>query len=253
MSNPNPDKLKVLWQKGRNYFSSFYVELGDARNEIRDDKKFASWCVTDLRIGLDTLTSVSKVLKKADADVVKRELANARDADRTERRAKKAAERKEREEERARQAIEKAQKKEEMRRNRKQQAQKKYRKRKKDEQLALYAASAKPNGNAVTISDAGLDNFVVDAYSRRNASRQQWIDASIDLAIGLRQGRIKYPANPAFGEWLGQLGIDIAKDDQAALLNMATNLDAMRQILNQTERSSYRYIWKEAQIKLSSP
>jgi hypothetical protein len=251
MSNPNPDKLKVLWQKGRNYFASFYVELGDARNEIRDDKRFASWCVTDLRIGLDTLTNVSKVLKKADADVVKRELAGARAVDRNERRAKKEAERKAREEERARQAIEKAQKKEEARRASKQKSQQKYRKRKKEEQLALYAASAKANDSAVAISDARLDNWVTDAYSRRNASRQQWIEASVDLARGLCQGKAKYPSLNEFGNWLDQLGIDLDRNDRAALLNMGTNEVAMRKILSETERSCYRLIWRDIQLSLA--
>ena len=63
---PSPDKLKVMLQKGRNYFSSFYVELSQVQKQIGNDKEFASWCLNVLGVGLDTLTNVSNVLKKAD-------------------------------------------------------------------------------------------------------------------------------------------------------------------------------------------
>jgi hypothetical protein len=85
---PSSDKLKVLWQKGRNCFSTFFVELGDVRKLIGDDRAFASWCITDLRIGVDALFTMSKVLKKTDAARVQGELAGAREADRADRRAK---------------------------------------------------------------------------------------------------------------------------------------------------------------------
>jgi hypothetical protein len=88
---PSPDKLKVLWQKGRNYFTTFYVELRAVREQIGDDREFASWCLNRLHVGMEVLTNVSKVLKKTDADIIKRELAEARQADELERMQKRAA------------------------------------------------------------------------------------------------------------------------------------------------------------------
>jgi hypothetical protein len=111
---PSPDKHKVLWQKGRNYFTTFFVELRVVREQIGNDREFASWCLNRLHIGMDALTTVSSVLKKTDAAIAKRELAEARQADELERMQKRAAvreahdrERKAREGARAKTAVQK--------------------------------------------------------------------------------------------------------------------------------------------------
>jgi hypothetical protein len=94
MTKPNPDKLKVLWQKGRNYYASFFVELADARKQIGNDDEFASWCVTELHIGLERLIKTSNLLRKDDAAKVKQDLASAREAERQRKAAAKIAKQK---------------------------------------------------------------------------------------------------------------------------------------------------------------
>jgi hypothetical protein len=94
MTKPSPDKLKVLWQKGRNYFATFFVELGDVRKQIDNDDEFASWCFTDLHIGLERLIKTSNLLKKDDAAKVKQDLAFVREAERRRKAAAKVAKQK---------------------------------------------------------------------------------------------------------------------------------------------------------------
>jgi hypothetical protein len=250
MSKPNPDKLKVLWQKGRNYFSSFFVELGAVRKEVGNDKEFASWCIPDLRIGVDVLSNMSRVLKKADAEIVRRELSDARAADRDTRRAKRLADRKAREEEKARIAIEKAQAKEADKKTRKQKSDKDRRKRKKQEQLEAYKASVRSNGNgngAVVVKDDDeLAARIKEAEARRHGARLEWIEASLDLAGLLYQARNRYKSDNEFGDWLDRYEINIGHTDRAALVNLGCNLQAMRKLLNETESTSYRRIWDHA-------
>jgi hypothetical protein len=69
-------KLRVLWNKGRNMYSAFYSELNEARREIGDEQ-FANWCFTELRISLSILNEAARLLKSADAGVVRTELARA--------------------------------------------------------------------------------------------------------------------------------------------------------------------------------
>lgn len=66
-------RLRVLWNRGRQFYSSFYAELQTARAEIGDDR-FADWCFYELRISLSIMQNVAAVLQKADAERVKQEL-----------------------------------------------------------------------------------------------------------------------------------------------------------------------------------
>lgn len=70
------NRLRVLWNKGRNIYSSFYTELNEARLEV-GDAGFASWCFDELRISLSVLNEHAKILKAADAAIVKEGLARA--------------------------------------------------------------------------------------------------------------------------------------------------------------------------------
>jgi hypothetical protein len=80
-------RLRVLWKSGRDKYSSFYAVLGEVRKEIGDDRAFASWCVTDLRISVDTIANARNLLRKIDANKVKADLAAAKLAEREQKRA----------------------------------------------------------------------------------------------------------------------------------------------------------------------
>jgi hypothetical protein len=248
MEKPTPDKLKVLWQKGRNYFSTFFVELADVRKAIGNDRDFAFWCINDLHIGLDALTNVSSILKKTDASFVKRDLAAAREAERARKSVERAAREKAAAEERAKKALEKEQKKAQDKKERKKKHDKEYYRRKKQKQLEAYAkGGVKPNGSLPLDKLAGP---IKEAMSRLTSARGEWINASIDLASLLCQARGKITSDPLFGQWLQDNDIDLGSHDRVALLSLGTNLIAMRRVLEETERSSYRLIWKEVQLTL---
>jgi DNA anti-recombination protein RmuC len=79
-------RLRVLWKSGRDKYSSFYAVLGEVRKEIGNDRAFASWCVTDLRISVDVLANARNLLRKNDADIVKADLAAAKLAEKQQKR-----------------------------------------------------------------------------------------------------------------------------------------------------------------------
>lgn len=68
-------RLRVLWNRGRHTYSTFFAELQTARAEIGDDVKFADWCFYDLKISVSVIQTVSGVLVKADRDRVRQEIA----------------------------------------------------------------------------------------------------------------------------------------------------------------------------------
>lgn len=277
MTTPSAEKATVLWQKGRNYFSSFYTELAQIRSVIGDDVTFARWCVTDLHITLDVLTNVSEVLKRADRDVVKQQLANARAAERREKAQARAVAAREREqkrvaraEEAARRAAEQArieeEKKQQERRTRDNLRKQQSRQRVKEWKMAAYDAMAKnasdrmanniyptdgKDQNVVPLPDAELANQIKAASARLITSRAEWIEASIELARLLHQARSRFAANDvAFGEWLDRHHILIHKNDRSALINLGQNLESMRIVLQETDRVSYRLIWRDVEKKL---
>jgi hypothetical protein len=82
MAMYNPHRASVLWTKGQNFFAAFFVEIGNARKAISDDRQFADWCFKELHLAVGTLTRVADVLARVDAEKVKQEFASARAAER---------------------------------------------------------------------------------------------------------------------------------------------------------------------------
>jgi hypothetical protein len=99
-------RLRVLWNRGRNIYTSFYTELDAARSDVGDER-FADWCFYELRISLSILNDTARVLKSADAAVVRREWAQAREVEKAAR--KTVAEENKREREAAHQRRQAAQ------------------------------------------------------------------------------------------------------------------------------------------------
>jgi hypothetical protein len=85
-------RLRALWKSGRDKYASFFVVLGEVRVEVGDEA-LASWCIHNLRLGLDVMTTARKVLRAVDAAKVKSEFKEAKDAAAKQKRQAKEAER----------------------------------------------------------------------------------------------------------------------------------------------------------------
>jgi len=241
-----------------------------------DDRAFARWCFDDLHIPLGAITRITDVLAATDAAIAKADLAAARAAEqelkrkqRNEREAFAAAERKRKADEKAAAAAEKA-RQAELERQAMKEAKKKAskqknnagwkRKQREETKVALATlANAVSGNNIVPFTPTPIakteDELVIQiktALARRDKSREEWIDASVDLAGLLCEARARYPAHQKFSDWLDKHDIEIKPDDRAALLNLGLDMRAMRIILQQTDRTSYRYIWNEAKLQIGN-
>lgn len=86
-------RLRVLWNRGRQIYSTFFAELATVRQEFNDDARFADWCFYDLKISVSILQNASALLKKADTKRVQDELMLVKRFAAAEAKAKKDAER----------------------------------------------------------------------------------------------------------------------------------------------------------------
>jgi len=83
-------------------------------------------------------------------------------------------------------------------------------------------------------------------WERTKTGRQGWIDGSLEIAAALRDARDNMPADIAFSTWLKQNDLAFfPKDDRAALIGLAENIELARDILMNTTSVSYRVIWQE--------
>ena len=86
-----------------------------------------------------------------------------------------------------------------------------------------------------------------NALDRMKRSRDEWIIASIGLAMVLREARERLPSNERFSCWLNGQGIAVSKDDRAALIRLASDPDAARAILEEDATESWRHAAKQLQ------
>jgi hypothetical protein len=73
-------RLRALWKSGRDKYASFFVVLDEVRHEIGNDA-LPKWCFDNLRISISVIVKTRKVLRETDAEIVKRNLAEAAAAD----------------------------------------------------------------------------------------------------------------------------------------------------------------------------
>lgn len=91
-----------------------------------------------------------------------------------------------------------------------------------------------------------LAQRIRDAYERTLSGQQEWIEGSLEMAISLREGRLKIRADIGFSAWLKQNNVDYYnKDERAALISLAGNLELAREILMAARTRSYDLIWRE--------
>jgi len=97
------------------------------------------------------------------------------------------------------------------------------------------------------LKDEALDRIgrrIDAAWKRLHESKDAYVEASVELMQALREGRIQCGDNDsAFGAWLKQTGRDyLEKNDRAALIKAADDLDAAREALTKTKSRSYQHI-----------
>jgi hypothetical protein len=278
MNGPDPNKAQVLWNKGQNFFSAFFAELGNVRREISDDGAFARWCLDDLHIPISVINQVAEVLSRVDAAKAKAELASTRMAEqerlrkeREDRQTMAAAERKRKDEERAAAAAEKARDKElekqqqkaKERQEKRQARDRRYREQVKEAQRVAYQALGESNKgietypqvgigeNILNFPDAGDAREIKEAWRQFVNARGEAKEKLIKAATLLHVARRRFGENDqAFGKWLDRNEITIDKTDRAALIELGSSQEAMRLTLQQTDSISPRAIWRDVQRRL---
>ena len=84
------------------------------------------------------------------------------------------------------------------------------------------------------------------ALVRAEASHLEWIEATLDLAATLKEARDRFPSNADFAHWLIDNELDLLRhQERAALINMAADLALARVVLQETNRASWEWIYRE--------
>jgi|SRR5262245_8516600 len=85
-----------------------------------------------------------------------------------------------------------------------------------------------------------------DAYQRSEQSHAEWIVAVLDMAETLHEARQRFNNNRAFSIWIAENELDFhSQNDRAALINMHAHRAITERVLQETTRTSLRYIWLE--------
>ncbi len=90
MEPPDGYRLRVKWDKGRNYFQTFFSELDQVRKGM-DSATFTEWCIKELHLGVGIIVNAANVLKSIDAALVKETLATARAEEQRQKKIEQAA------------------------------------------------------------------------------------------------------------------------------------------------------------------
>lgn len=84
------------------------------------------------------------------------------------------------------------------------------------------------------------------AHERTVNGRKEWIEGALEFAATLAEARARFPSDIALGVWLAQNELDwLGKENRAALLGMAEDLNLTRTILEEAKSASFRVIWRE--------
>lgn len=87
---------------------------------------------------------------------------------------------------------------------------------------------------------------ITAGHLRAEKGGAEWVEGSLEVALALLEGRETVPANIGFSQWLKDNKLDFyGKNDRAALVNMADNLEVARAVLTETKSRSYEMIWRE--------
>jgi hypothetical protein len=88
---------------------------------------------------------------------------------------------------------------------------------------------------------------ITDGRQEEAEGHKLWIEGTLELINILHDACESAGNDQAFGRWLRETGYGerITHQDRAALLNMARDLQVTREVLQLTDRRSWRLIWEE--------
>lgn len=113
-----------------------------------------------------------------------------------------------------------------------------------------------PNSNGVEAVVAEGIRAALERQEKGKAliaeGRKEWAEATYSLALSLAEAREWFRANQEFSDWLASEGIDIPKDDRAALIAMGCDPGRALKVLNETTKTSVRRIFNE-EFRLRTP
>jgi hypothetical protein len=90
------------------------------------------------------------------------------------------------------------------------------------------------------------------AYDRMERAANDFVDATMELAVALKMGRDEFPSDIAFGHWLIDEGLEMDRNQRTALIHMAEHADLARQVLSSTRSRYHRQIWEGEIVPLIS-
>jgi hypothetical protein len=91
-----------------------------------------------------------------------------------------------------------------------------------------------------------LAERIARAWARVAGVKEQWVEGTLELAVAITDARDRFPSDRQFAQWLAENELDnFSRDDRAALIQMARHLDVARIVLQETQRTSYQWIWRE--------
>ena len=67
-------RVRVLWEKGRNMYGSFFTEIEAMRDRREDDAAFDRWMFKQVGVSVSVAIRASNILRAADAQRVQQEL-----------------------------------------------------------------------------------------------------------------------------------------------------------------------------------
>lgn len=94
---------------------------------------------------------------------------------------------------------------------------------------------------------------IIDARIRVVRGGSEWIEGSLEIAIAMREGRDAVPENISFSGWLKQNNLNYYdKNDRAALIGMASDIELARTVLAESSSRSYQMIWTKHKNRFPS-
>lgn len=92
-----------------------------------------------------------------------------------------------------------------------------------------------------------LDTVAADYRAGRamtEQGRELWIAGTLKMMDALAAGRAAFPSDVDFSVWLAENELDdLGRNDRAALLRMAAHRTLAEQVLRESDRNSYHWIW----------
>ena len=115
-----------------------------------------------------------------------------------------------------------------------------------NEHDSYHASSLVPLDGGGKLSLDELASDIRSAYLTCVKAREEWTKATLTLAERLYEARNRFGDNQGFSDWLAanSLGKEtLSHQDRAALINIGEHIDVARDIIEKSDRRSWRLVW----------